>query len=433
MNAAGAAAAGAMARCARSPSHRLSVAPMMDWTDRHFRHLMRLLSPDAMLYTEMHVVDMLKHAPHAAVRRALAFDDEHGQVTVQLGGSDPDLFAAAAVQCEEFGYDEINVNVGCPSQKVAGKGCFGAALMRDPDTVARIAAATSEAVGGRLPVSIKCRIGVVNDADELFPAGAGRRPEALALAQKDHDARSFDSLARFVDRVHARSGGVATHFVVHARCAVLGGLASAKENRNVPPLRYDVVDRLARERPHLDVSINGGVRSPSQLARRLAAGAVSGVMVGRVVRDDPFALAALSEQAFPSDGPARDPSRDGVVRDYADYLRALPSLGTASSEGSRGVSAHTLLKPVLNMYRGQPGGRLFRHRLSDALAMRKAGLRVRGERPPLEDTAIAASDALEAALEALVENRRKEAVHLEVWRQEQAREGLREACVGRQQ
>eukprot|EP00501_MAST-03F_sp_TOSAG23-6_P000214 GSMAST32.ASY1.ANO1.217.1 assembled CDS len=143
-------------------SHRLSVAPMMDWTDRHFRTLMRLLSPNAMLYTEMHVAQMLKHASQDKIHRALFFDRHwEDKVTVQLGGSDPELLAHSAILCEQFGYDEININVGCPSAKVAGAGRFGASLMYDPTMVLRICDAVSNAVGGRLPVSVKCRIGVV--------------------------------------------------------------------------------------------------------------------------------------------------------------------------------------------------------------------------------------------------------------------------------
>jgi len=215
----------------------LSVAPMMGWTDRHFRFLFRLLSARARLYTEMFVANTLLHAP--AARAMLRFSRAESPVACQLGGSEPAALAAAARMAEAAGYDEVNLNCGCPSPRVAGKGAFGARLMFAPALVRECVAAMRAAV--RIPVTVKCRLG----ADEMD---------------------SYDEFAAFVRAVAA--GGV-DHFIVHARSCRLSGL-DPKENRTIPPLRYAWVQRLALEEPALRISINGGLVDPAQVEQLLA-------------------------------------------------------------------------------------------------------------------------------------------------------------------
>ncbi len=234
----------------RAADHRFSVAPMMDGTDRHCRYFHRLLTKRARLYTEMIVADAIVRGDAA---RHLAFDQSEHPVALQLGGGDPAMLAKAAKAGEDFGYDEANLNVGCPSDRVQS-GLFGACLMKTPALVADCVAAMRAAV--KIPVTVKCRIGV----DDQDPA---------------------ESLFGFVDEV-AKSG--CDVFIVHARMAWLDGL-SPKENREIPPLDYDLVKRLKRERPALTIVLNGGLASLDEARAHL--GAVDGVMLGRVAYNEP--------------------------------------------------------------------------------------------------------------------------------------------------
>lgn len=287
--------------------HRLCVAPMMDWTDRHCRYFLRQLSSRAFLYTEMIATGALLHGD---LERHLAFSDAEHPVAVQLGGSEPQELARCAKLVERYGYDEVNLNVGCPSERVQ-KGAFGACLMAEPQLVADCVRAMREAVS--IPVTVKHRLGI--DWDECY--GFVR-----------------DFVGTLAD------AGCGTFFV-HARNAVLKGL-SPKENRVVPPLRYGEVYRLKRDFPELEIVINGGIVSRAEIEAHLAQ--VDGAMLGRAAYHDPWVIA----------DPGR--SRAEVVQAMFEYASRQPSL--------RQVTRH-----MLGLYRGEPRARLWRRMLSDAAAL----------------------------------------------------------------
>jgi tRNA-dihydrouridine synthase A len=297
---------------------RLCVAPMMDWTDRHCRWFHRQLSRHARLYTEM------VHA-HAVLRgdreRLLGFDPVEHPVALQLGGSEPGLLADAARIGAEHGYDEINLNVGCPSERVQS-GSFGACLMREPALVADCVGAMRAAVPATIPVTVKCRIGVDD---------------------QDDDADLF----RFVDTVAAAG---CTTFIVHARKAWLKGL-SPKENREIPPLNWPRVQRLKREFPRLAIVINGGITT---LEAAIEAGAgLDGVMIGRAAYHDPWLLACIERAWFGADGaPA---SREQVMDALIGYARGFTA---------RGERIAHLARHLVGLYQGEPGARAFRRVLS---------------------------------------------------------------------
>lgn len=299
-----------------APPHRLSVAPMMDWTDRHCRYLHRLIAPRALLYTEMaHSGAVL----HGDAERHLAFDPAERPVALQLGGSEPRELARAAAIGAGFGYAEVNLNCGCPSDRVQ-RGRFGACLMAEPERVADCVAAMRAAVA--VPVTVKCRIGI-------------------------DDSEEFDFLARFVATVAA--AGCRT-FAVHARKAWLKGL-SPKENREIPPLRYSVVERLKREFPPLEIVLNGGIRSPAQAGTLI--GGVDGVMVGREAYENPMSLAAFEKALL--DAGAAAPSRAELVEAMAAY---------AAAQRRRGVPLRAIARPMLGLFNGLPGARAWRRRLA---------------------------------------------------------------------
>jgi len=298
-------------------SRRICVAPMMDCTDRHCRYLLRLLSPGALLYTEMVTAQALVHGD---VERLLGFDPAEHPVALQLGGSDPRLLAHAARLGAERGYDEINLNVGCPSDRVQS-GRFGACLMAEPGLVADCVAAMREAVD--VPVTVKCRIGIDDRDDYAF----------------------FEA---FVDAVSAAG---ARTFIVHARKAMLQGL-SPKQNREVPPLRYDVPLRLRRERPELEVVLNGGLRSLGDVGQWLPQ--FDGVMLGRQAYQEPYLLAELHQRCTDPGFPL--PSREAVLLRYADYV------DDRLAEGHR---LPLMLRHVLGLYSGCVGARSWRRFLSE--------------------------------------------------------------------
>ena len=318
-------------------ARRLSVAPMMDWTDRHCRYLHRLLAPGALLYTEMLTTGALLHGDRA---RLLDFDPTESPVALQLGGSEPADLATCARMAEAWGYAEVNLNCGCPSERVQ-KGAFGACLMREPDLVAECVAAMRTAT--RLPVTVKCRIGV-------------------------DDSEEWDFLLAFVDRVAA--AGCAA-FAVHARKAWLKGL-SPKENREVPPLRHAVVERLKRERPDLAIVVNGGITTAGQAAAHLRW--ADGVMIGREAYQNPWSLRAFAEAAH---GPQPPLARQAVVEAMADHAARR-----------RGVPLRAIARHMLGLFNGLPGARAWRRTLSEGMQDADAGpellgLAMRAVRPDL--------------------------------------------------
>ena len=304
---------------------RLSVAPMMDWTDRHCRVFHRLLAPHARLYTEM------VHAQAVILGdrgRLLGFDAVEHPVALQLGGSDPAHLAQAARIGADWGYDEINLNVGCPSDRVQA-GRFGACLMREPSLVAECVAAMAAA--SPVPVTVKCRLGV----DEMEDYGVFRA---------------------FIDTVALAGCGL---FVVHARKAWLQGL-SPKENREIPPLRYDWVHQLKRERPELRIVLNGGLATVEDSVAALAH--VDGVMIGRAAYHEPYRLHLMDRAMFtPEVAPFE---RGQLLRAYRPYVEDCRA---------RGVAVKHITRHILGLFHGQPGGRAFRQVLSEGAPRSDAG------------------------------------------------------------
>jgi tRNA-dihydrouridine synthase A len=312
---------------------RLSVAPMMDWTDRHCRAFHRALSSRALLYTEMVTSPAVIHGDRD---RLLGFDGVEHPVALQLGGSDPDQLAQAARIGEDYGYDEINLNVGCPSDRVQS-GRFGACLMREPQLVADCMAAIKGAVS--VPATVKCRIGV----DDQDPQVA---------------------LFETVDACAAVGINV---FIVHARKAWLQGL-SPKENRDVPPLDYALVRRLKRERPHLSISINGGISTLDEAEAHLdpADGVqLDGVMLGRAAYHEPALLGQADRRLFGADTPDVDAFE--AIERYRPYLAARLA---------EGVHLPHMTRHMLGVMHGRPGARAFRRILTVEAIRPGAGLEV---------------------------------------------------------
>ena len=319
---------------------RISVAPMMDWTDRHCRFFLRGFSPAMLLYTEMINARAVVRGDRV---RLLAFDPEEHPLALQLGGSEPAELAAAARAGEEAGYDEINLNCGCPSERVAS-GAFGACLMLEPERVAECVAAMRAVV--RVPVTVKMRIGVVT-------ATAREVPGALARFEE----RDFDALRRFITTVRAAGCAVA---IVHARKAVLGGL-SPRENREIPPLRYDVVRRLKAVLPAVPVVVNGGLRDARAVIAALDW--CDGVMLGREAYHRPFVLAEL-QQALQSPGDPL-PTRAALIERMQRY---------AARELARGERLAPIVRHMLGLYTGEPGAREYRRTLSEGARAPDAGV-----------------------------------------------------------
>ena len=298
----------------------LSVAPMMDCTDRHARYLLRLVSRRTLLYTEMITARALMHGDTGSL---LAYDPFEHPVALQVGGSEPDIMAASARLAEDFGYDEVNINVGCPSERVKS-GAFGACLMAEPDTVAACVRAMKAAVS--IPVTVKTRTGI-DDLDE------------------------YRHLTRFTAAV-AEAGCDA--LIVHARKAWLRGL-SPKENREIPPLDYERVYRLKRDWPSLEIIINGGIHDLDAVAGHLQH--VDGCMLGRAPYRDPWLLAAADRRLWGEPtGPA---DRCAVVEAYLPYVRARLAEGVALNR----VSRH-----MMGLFQGCPGARAWRRALSEGAA-----------------------------------------------------------------
>ena len=319
----------------------IAVAPMLDWTDRHYRYFIRLLSRHTLLYTEMVTTGAILRGDR---ERLLAHDPAEYPLALQLGGSDPAELARCARIATDWGYDEINLNVGCPSDRVQS-GRFGACLMAEPDLVAACVAAMRAATD--LPVTVKTRIGI-------------------------DERDSYQELADFVRRVAA---GGCTVFIVHARKAWLSGL-SPKENREIPPLRYEVVHQLKRDFSELTIVLNGGLTTLEQVTEQLRQ--VDGVMIGRAAYENPYLLAEVDRRFFGSS--ASPPNRHQVVRALLPYLEERLRAGTP---------LQCMTRPILGLFQGIPGARAWRRLLSERAWRHGAGVEV-----------------VEAALERVVETDR---------------------------
>jgi tRNA-dihydrouridine synthase A len=311
-----------------SKGYLFSVAPMMDWTDRHCRVFHRLMTGRGRLYTEMLTTGAILHGDR---RRLLAFDDSEHPVALQLGGSDPRDLAASAAIGEDFGYDEINLNVGCPSDRVK-EGRFGACLMAEPQLVAACVVAMKQAVS--IPVTVKCRIGI-DDQD----------PEA-----------ALDTLA------HAVVAAGADALIVHARKAWLNGL-SPKENRDIPPLDYDRVYRLKAAMPDVPIIINGGIRSLDEAKQHLAH--VDGVMLGRSAYQEPWRLIDVDPELFGEAAPF------ATMKDVFEAM--LPYIERELSLGTR---LHSITRHFVGAFHGVPGARAFRRHLAEHGVKAGAGVDV---------------------------------------------------------
>ena len=332
---------------------------MMDWTDRHCRYFLRGFSPHALLYTEMITAAAIVRGDRA---RLLQFDLEEHPVALQLGGSDPKQLAVAARAGEDTGYDEINLNCGCPSDRVAS-GSFGACLMLDPDRVAECVAAMCASV--TVPVTVKMRVGVVNShalptrapGATGEPSAAGRTRPSIRDAVARFDEADYESLHTFVTKVRAAGCQVA---IIHARKAVLGGL-SPKDNREIPPLRFDVVKRIKQAFPDLLVVVNGGIRDATAALDALTW--CEGVMLGREAYHRPFVLREL-EHALHSNGHEPQTSREEMLERMARYTY---------KELARGARLSSITRHMLGLYGGQPGAREYRRFLSEGARVPEAG------------------------------------------------------------
>jgi tRNA-dihydrouridine synthase A len=309
-------------------SRRFSVAPMMEWTDRHDRFFLRLISRHALLYTEMVTAPAILHGDRDYL---LGFDRAEHNVAVQLGGSNSDELREAARIAEDYGYDEINLNVGCPSDRVQS-GRFGACLMKEPDLVAECVASMKDTVA--VPVTVKCRIGV----DEQDPR---------------------EALPKLIEKV--RATGCRT-FIVHARKAWLDGL-SPKENRTVPPLDYELVYEMKRAYPDLEICINGGVTSIDETAEHLTH--VDGVMMGRMAYERPYVLADVDQRLFGASEPIKTPHE--IVEAFLPYI---------SEKLGEGVPLNAMTRHILGVFQGMPGARAWRRHLSENAYKKEADLNV---------------------------------------------------------
>lgn len=297
----------------------LSIAPMMNHSDRHFRYLMRLLSQHALLYTEMVTTGALIYGDQ---RRFLEFNETEHPLALQLGGSDPDELASCATMAEAEGYDEVNLNVGCPSDRVQS-GRFGACLMAEAEQVAECIHAMSAVVA--IPVSVKTRIGIDGNDDYAF-------------------------LHQFINSV---SNAGCNTFIIHARKAVLSGL-SPKQNREIPPLNYQRVHQIKLAFPDLHISINGGFTSLDAIEQQYEH--VDGVMIGRAAYQNPYLIAELEQALFQPDQPL--PARETIFQKYKSYI---------GQQVSRGIGVKSMSRHITGLYQGRPGARKYRRMLCKAI------------------------------------------------------------------
>ncbi|MBV1774467.1 tRNA dihydrouridine(20/20a) synthase DusA [Burkholderiaceae bacterium DAT-1] len=316
-------------------SRRVALAPMLDWTDRHFRYFLRQISRYAWLYTEMVTTGAIIHGDR---NRHLDFNDDEHPVALQLGGSDPADLAQCAKIAAEWGYDEVNLNVGCPSERVQS-GSFGACLMAEPALVADCVKAMRDAT--TIPVTVKHRIGI--DAVE-----------------------DYSFVRDFVGTVADAGCEV---FIAHARNAILKGL-SPKQNREIPPLKYDYVYQLKRDFPQLEILINGGIDNWDASAEHLQH--LDGVMIGRMAYHDPYQFAAVDARFYGDDHPV--PTRADIARHMMGYIEHVMKNGK--------TEVKHVVRHMLGLYHGVYGGRTWRRMLSDASLLK-------GATPELIETALA--------------------------------------------
>ncbi len=307
---------------------RLSVAPMMDWTTSHHRNFIRLLSHHILLYTEMVTTGAIIHGDRD---RFLSFQSAEQPIALQLGGSDPKELAKCARFGEDYGYDEINLNCGCPSDRVQS-GRFGACLMAEPELVAECISTMQSSI--TIPVTVKTRLGI-------------------------DDRDSYAELSHFIQTIAAT--GCKT-FILHARKAWLNGL-SPKENREIPPLCYDTVHHIKRDFPQLEIIINGGIKTLAQCNEQLQG--IDGVMIGREAWHNPYMLAQADQQIYGDDRSVD--SREKIVDKLLPYIQE--QLGN-------GIYLNHLTRPILGLYLGQPGARLWRRILSEGSCKKEAGIEV---------------------------------------------------------
>ncbi|ELE2167750.1 tRNA dihydrouridine(20/20a) synthase DusA [Vibrio fluvialis] len=309
-------------------SCRLSVAPMLDWTDRHCRYFHRLLSSQTLLYTEMVTTGAIIHGKGDF----LAYNEEEHPVALQLGGSNPADLARCAKLAQKRGYDEINLNVGCPSDRVQN-GRFGACLMAEPDLVAQCVAAMKEVVD--IPVTVKTRIGI-------------------------DDQDSYEFLTNFVTLVSEKGG--CEQFTIHARKAWLSGL-SPKENREIPPLDYPRAYQLKQDFPHLTIAVNGGVKTLAEAKEHLQH--LDGVMIGREAYQSPYLLAEVDQQIFGLDTPVK--KRSQLVQEMYPYIEQQLAQGSYLGH----ITRH-----MLGLFQNMPGARQWRRHISENAHKAGAGIEV---------------------------------------------------------
>lgn len=309
-------------------NHRFCVAPMLDWTDRHERYFLRLISRHAYLYTEMVTTGALIYGNSD---RYLQFNHQEQPVALQLGGSDPEALVECVKMAEDYGYNEVNINVGCPSERVQ-KGAFGACLMAEPELIADCVDAMRSVV--KIPITVKNRIGIDEQDEE-------------------------QSLREFIDIV-SQSG--CETFIIHARKAWLKGL-SPKENRDVPPLNYELVYQIKDEHPHLEIIINGGIKTIESSLEHLQQ--VDGVMLGREVYHNPYLMMQVDESIYADGGKVL--SRRQILEQYFSYIE---------QQMGQGVYLKHLSRHLLGLFQGQPGAKAWRRYISENAHKEGAGIEV---------------------------------------------------------
>ena len=307
-------------------THKVSVAPMMDCTDRHDRYFMRIMSKNVMLYTEMIAT---KSAIYGDRKKILSYNSEEKPLALQVGGSDKQELSEVAKIAEDMGYNEININLGCPSKKVQ-KNKFGACLMKEPDLVADCLSKMQSST--KLPVTVKTRIGY-------------------------DDQEDYENLYKFIDKL--KNTGVKT-FIIHARKAMLGKF-TPKQNLNIPPLKYDVVYNLKKDFKNEEIIINGGITSTDQIKTHL--NKVDGVMIGRSVYHSPYLLSEIEKEIFKNNN---TPSRQEVIENLIPYVK---------EETKKGTRLNQIMRHTLGLFHGQTGSSFWKRYLSENLCVRDADVK----------------------------------------------------------
>ena len=307
-------------------NRKVSVAPMMDCTDRHERYFLRLISKNVLLYTEMIVSEAISRGDK---KKLLSFNINEKPLALQIGGSSPKLLAEATKAGEEFGYDEINLNLGCPSKKVE-KNKFGACLMKEPNLVADCLSKMQSVT--KLPVTIKTRIGYDNIED-------------------------YENFYNFIEKM--KTTGIKT-FIIHARKAILGKF-TPKQNLNIPPLKYDFVYRLKKDFPNEEIIINGGIISTNEVKNHLKK--VDGVMIGRSAYHTPYILADIEKEIFNNEDV---PSRQDVIEQLLPYIRG---------EIKKGTRLNQIMRHTLGLFHGQIGSSYWKRYLSENMCVRDADVK----------------------------------------------------------